>query len=244
MLNRTSTRIPAKTITQLPTRMIRPLLAWRRSPMDLALAAVPCAAALLSGCVAIFGGAALGGAVIATDRRSTGIQLEDANIEHRINSALSDRFARESVRIDVTSYNQKVLLAGKVPSEKDRSDAENIARTSENVRAVVDELRIGSLAGLSGTGDDTLLAAKVRAALLEAHGVPTGALKTSCTDGTIYLFGLVNRAEADAAKKAASQVSGVKRVVAAFDLLPDTSAAPVTRSAQGSVSSATDSRAN
>lgn len=182
---------------------------------------IACGTAALNACVLLFGGAALGGAVIATDRRSTGIQLEDANIEHRVNSALSDRFARESVRIDVTSYNQKVLLAGKVPTERDRSDAEAIARATLNVRQVIDELSIGSLAGLSGSGDDELLAAKVKASLLDVKGLSTGAVKTSCTDGTIYLFGLVSPSEADIAKRVASRVSGVRRVVAVFDLIAE-----------------------
>jgi osmotically-inducible protein OsmY len=195
---------------RIPVRSLRSLIV------------IACAVQALDGCVLLFGGAALGGAVIATDRRSTGIQLEDANIEHRVNSALNDRFARESVRIDVTSYNQKVLLAGQVPSEKDRSDAEAIARNSLNVREVVDELTIGSLAGLSGSGNDELLSAKVKASLLDVKGLSTGVVKTSCTDGTIYLFGLVSPSEAEIAKREASHVSGVKRVVAVFDILPET----------------------
>jgi osmotically-inducible protein OsmY len=194
---------------RIPVRAIRSLFA------------IACGTAALNACVLLFGGAALGGAVIATDRRSTGIQLEDANIEHRVNSALSDRFARESVRIDVTSYNQKVLLAGKVPTERDRSDAEAIARATLNVRQVIDELSIGSLAGLSGSGDDELLATKVKASLLDVKGLSTGAVKTSCTDGTIYLFGLVSPSEADIAKRVASRVSGVRRVVAVFDLIAE-----------------------
>jgi len=171
------------------------------------------------------GGAAVGGALVATDRRSMGMQLEDAQIEHRINNALDTHFARESVRIDVTSYNRKVLLAGQVPTEKDRSDAEAIAASSENVRQVVNELTLGSLAGLTSTTSDITLAGKVRGALLDAPGLPSGVIKVSCTDGSIYLFGRVSSAEAESAKRAASHVSGVKRVVALFDLLSDTEVA-------------------
>ncbi len=184
-------------------------------PLLLVLACAP----VFEGCVVVAGGAALGGAILATDRRSVGIQLEDAQIEHRINTALDERFARESVRIDVTSFSQKVLLAGQVPHERDRADAERIASTSANVRQVVNELTIGALAGLSSTTDDSLLAGKVRAALLDVPGLSTGVVKVSCTDGVIYLFGLVSESEADLAKRASSHINGVKRVVALFDLL-------------------------
>jgi osmotically-inducible protein OsmY len=175
----------------------------------------------LGGCIVAFGGAALGTAIVATDRRSMGIQLEDAQIEHRINSALDEHFARESIHIEVTSYNQKVLLAGQVPQEKDRSDAEALAASSQGVRQVVNELTIGSMSGLAGRTDDTATAGKVRSALLQAPGLPNGAVKVTCTDGTIYLFGRVGAAEAEIAQRAASHVSGVQRVVALFDLLTD-----------------------
>jgi len=175
----------------------------------------------LAGCIVVAGGAVLGGAIVATDRRSVGIQLEDAQIEHRINNALDARFSRESVRIDVTAYNQKVLLAGQVPTDKDRADAEALAVASPNVRLVTNELRLGSLAGLNHHFDDELLAGKVRAALLDVPGLATGVIKVSCTNGDIYLMGRVSSTEADLAKRASSHINDVKRVVALFDLLSD-----------------------
>jgi osmotically-inducible protein OsmY len=178
-------------------------------------------AAGTGGCVLLFGGAAVGTAIVGTDRRSVGIQLEDVEIEHRVNSALEEHFARQSVRIDVTAYNQKVLLAGQVPTDNDRDYAERLSAVQQNVQQVHNELTIGSLAGLSNKTDDAVLAGKVRAALLDVPGLSTGAVKTTCTDGTIFLLGRVGNAEADLAKRAASRISGVKRVVAFFDLLTD-----------------------
>ena len=178
-------------------------------------------AAGTSGCVLLFGGAAVGTAIVGTDRRSVGIQLEDVEITHRVNTALEEHFARESVHIDVYTYNQKVILAGQVPTDKDRDYAERLAAVQQNVQQVHNELAIGSLAGLSSSSDDTLLAGKVRAALLEVSGLAKGVVRTNCTDGNIYLMGRVSAAEADLAKRAASRVSGVKRVVAYFEILSD-----------------------
>jgi osmotically-inducible protein OsmY len=178
-------------------------------------------AAGTSACVLLFGGAAVGTALVGTDRRTVGMQVEDVEIEHRVNSALNEHFARQSVHIDVTSYNQKVLLAGQVPSDKDRDYAERLTAVQQDVQQVYNELTIGSLAGLSSASDDTLLVGKVRAALVDVQGLPAGAVKTTCTNGNIYLLGRVGTTEADLAKRAASRVSGVKRVVALFDLLSD-----------------------
>jgi osmotically-inducible protein OsmY len=188
--------------------------------LRLSAAAVLLAAAM-NGCILFIPAAAIGGAVVGTDRRSVGIQLEDAEIEHRVNKAFEEHFARQSVRIDVTSYNQKVLLAGQVPSDQDRDYAERLAAVQQNVQSVHNELGIGSLAGLSSQTDDALLAGKVRSALLDVPGLSTGVVKTTCTDGSIYLLGRVSSAEAALAERAASHVNGVKRVVALFDILSD-----------------------
>ena len=192
--------------------------ALRRVGLPLVVAAA--CSATLGGCiVAAVGAGAIGGAVVMTDRRSAGIQLEDKQIEHRVDSALGDRFARQSVRIDVASYDQEVLLAGQVSSEQDRLDAAAIAARAENVRRVTNELEIGSLGGLSNGTDDALLAAKVRTSLLEEKGMAPGVVVVHCTLGSIYLFGKVNAHEAEVAKAVASHVEGVKRVVALFQIL-------------------------
>ena len=173
----------------------------------------------LQACVLALGGAALGGAVVATDRRSTGIQLEDTQIELRVNHALDGLFPRESVHIDVTSYDQQVLLAGEVPSEQARHDAEAAAARQTNVKHVTNELWIGSMSGLNDGNDDIVLAAKVKAALLDVKGLSAGVVKTRCTLGRVYLMGKVSREEAELAKDKAARVSGVKRVIALFEIL-------------------------
>jgi osmotically-inducible protein OsmY len=169
---------------------------------------------------------AVGGAVTVTDRRSFGMQVEDKEIEHRINGSLADRFARQSVRIDVSSYDQKVLLAGTVPTEKDRRDAEAIAVGSQNVRQVVNQLAIGSLGGFNANGSDGLLETKVTGTLISVRGLDAGAIKVSCTDGSVYLMGRVSEEEADLAERASRRIDGVKRVVALFDILTDEEMAP------------------
>jgi len=174
-----------------------------------------------SACFVLFGGAAVSTAIVGTDRRSVGKQIEDVEIEHRVNNALDEHFARQSVHIEVSSYDQKVLLTGQVPSEKDRDYAERLAAVQQDVQRVHNELAIGSLAGLNSASDDTLLAGKVKAALLDVPGLDKGVVKTICTDGNIYLMGRVGSNEAELAKRAASHVNGVKRVVAYFEILSD-----------------------
>src|SRR5438105_3358918 len=193
---------------------------WMKRTIGWAVVAAA-AITMLDGCVLLVGTAAVGGAVVATDRRSVGIQLEDARIESRVNKALLDNIPKGAMNINVTSYNRKVLLAGQVKTAEQRALAEAVASKVENVREVVNELTVGELATLGDRTDDTLLAGKVKTALLTAEGVPAEVVKTTVEQGVVYLLGKVTPSEAEAAAKAASRVGGVRRVVKLFELITD-----------------------
>jgi osmotically-inducible protein OsmY len=189
-----------------------------------ALAAV--AAVSAAGCAPLLvGGAAAGGAMVAADRRSSGIQFVDQEIELRLIKAFGDAFPSDRAHINVTSYNQRVLLTGEVTTEQGKAEAQAIAQKSENVRAVVNELHVGSPSTLANRNFDTALTAKVLAALLQASDVPSGAIKVVSERAVVYLMGLVTPGEGEAAARAASRVSGVQRVVKNFDYLPEKEAA-------------------
>jgi osmotically-inducible protein OsmY len=138
---------------------------------------------------------------------------------------LGDAFPSDRAHINVTSYNQRVLLTGEVTSEQGKAEAQAIAEKSKDVRAVVNELHIGSPSTLSNRNFDTSLTAKVRTALLQAPDVPSGAIKVVSERAVVYLMGLVTPGEGEAAARVASRVSGVQRVVKNFDYLSEKEAA-------------------
>lgn len=192
-----------------------------------ALAAMAAVAALSSaGCAPLLvGGAVAGGAMVVADRRAAGIQLLDQEIELRLIKALGDAFPGDRAHINVTSYNQRVLLTGEVATEQGKAEAQAIAQKTENVRAVVNELHIGSPSTLANRNFDTALTAKVVTALFQASDVPSGAIKVVSERAVVYLMGLVTPAEGEAAARVASRVAGVQRVVKNFDYLPEKEAA-------------------
>lgn len=198
-----------------------------------ALAALAAVAALSSaGCAPLLvGGAVAGGAMVANDRRSTGIQLEDQEIELRVRSALDKALAKDRAHISVTSYNQRVLLTGEVADAQMKAEAEAIAARSTNVRGVVNELHVGSLSTLANRNFDTALTSKVLAAMLQAPDVPSGAIKVVSERAVVYLMGRVTPGEGEAAARVASRVSGVQRVVKNFDYLSEKEAAEAAKAA-------------
>lgn len=175
-------------------------------------AVVGCAPLLVGGVVA-------GGAMVATDRRSVGTQLDDEAIERRVNRALAEKFPRDTANINVVSYNRKVLLTGEVTTPQAKDSAEQIALKTDNVREVLNELEVGALSTIGARTDDTATTAKVRAALINAKEVPSAAIHVVTEHGVVYLMGRVTETEGTYAGTVAARVSGVKRVVKSFDYL-------------------------
>jgi len=169
----------------------------------------------------VIGAAAVGGAgVLAADRRSTGIQLEDEAIERRLNRAIYGNYKDGEISVYVTSYNRKVLLAGQVISDKIYKEVEDIARNGENVREVVNELQVRELSPATVRNNDIAITGKVKAAFIDAaKKVPLGVIKVTTERGIVYLLGRVTQEEGDNAAQVASRVSGVNKVVKVFDYL-------------------------
>lgn len=186
------------------------------------LAAVAAAGALVSGCAPlVVGGAMAGGALVATDRRSVGIQLEDEAIERRVNAALRQHFKDERSAINVKSYNRRVLLVGEVPTEADKDLAGRTAAAQENVYKVENELYVGTPLTFANRNHDLAVATRVRTALMSDNVVPTNAISITTRRSVVYLMGRVGEAEGARAAEIASREEGVRQVVKLFDYLSE-----------------------
>ena len=193
--------------------MIMPPL-WRATALLFFTASIP--ALLLQGCLPLVVGAAGGTALVATDRRSTGAQLDDEIIEDKIVATVLQRF-KGDFDINATSYNGIVLLTGEVPAEGAKADIGEIALTTPKVRAVQNELVIGAVTDLCSRSNDTLITSKVKARFVEANKFQINHVKVVTERGVVYLLGLVRRDEGDAAADIARTTSGAQRVVKVFE---------------------------
>jgi osmotically-inducible protein OsmY len=183
------------------------------STLVMCLGLASCAAPLM------FGGV-LGGAMVASDRRSAGIQLEDETIEQRAATAMRENFGSKE-HINITSYNRQVLITGEVSNDTVRRQAESLVSRVENVRAVVNELAIGAASSTSDRASDALLVAKVKASMVDTEDVFANVFKIVGERGTIYMMGRVTQREAKRATDVVRGVSGVKRVVRVFEYITE-----------------------
>src|SRR5690348_16780910 len=187
-------------------------------PLRRAIALLSAASVLaLEGCVPLVIGAAAGGtALVVTDRRTTGTQVDDEFIEDKVSYTVRERF-KGDFHVSVTSYNGIVLLTGEVPAEAARAD---VALTTPKVRAVQNELAIGPVTDLNSRSNDTLITSKVKTRFVEANKFQINHVKVVTERGVVYLLGLVRRDEGEAAAQIASTTSGVQRVVKVFEYVP------------------------
>lgn len=183
------------------------------------LAAASLAGALSACAPLIMGGAAVG-AFVATDRRTSGAQLEDEGIELRAASRLREALG-DRAHVNVSSYNRQVLLTGEVPSAQDKQLVEQVVSKVENVRAIVNELAVLGSSTLGQRSTDVLITGKVRASLVDATDLYAGAFRVVTERATVYLMGRVTQREADRATQIARTISGVQRVVRIFEIISD-----------------------
>jgi osmotically-inducible protein OsmY len=174
----------------------------------------------LTACFPLVVGGVASGAFVATDRRTSGAQLEDEGIELRATSRIRSNVG-ERVHVNLTSYNRQVLLTGEVPNAQDKQLVEQIVARVENVNSVVNELAVMGTSTLTQRSSDTLVTGRVKAMLVDARDLSSNAFKVVTERGTTYLMGRVTQREADRATDVVRGTPGVQKVIRIFEIISE-----------------------
>ena len=139
-----------------------------------------------------------------------------------ITTAVKNRLAAEpttsAAKIDVDTSNGVVTLSGKVPTAAERSEAERIARNTQGVRQVVNNISTeggeggpgATPGGAGGTSNDTLILTSIKSKYL-ANGII--GTNVDVNNGEVTITGEVDNPQEKAkAEQIARQTSGVKSV--------------------------------
>jgi hyperosmotically inducible periplasmic protein len=163
--------------------------------------------------------AALGllGAIAAQaeeSKRSFGQYTDDKVLVGKVKSALISDETADADEINVEVYKGVVQLNGFVDNEKEKAQAETVAKAVEGVKGVENNLAIKQGKHTSGEiMDDSALTAKVKSALIDDPATKAGDIKVETRQGVVQLSGFVStQAQKDAATNVAQAVTGVKSV--------------------------------
>ena len=155
------------------------------------------------------------------ERRSTGTVLNDQSLEYDVISNIrNDPSFTEKDHIKVEVHLGVVLLAGETVSEENKALATRLAEAPRLSERVVNDLKVGERAGFGGKLDNSWLSTKVNSILITENPLPgndASRIKVVSSQNTVYLMGIVTRAEGDQVAEIVRNIGGVEKVVKVFD---------------------------
>ena len=171
----------------------------------------------LQGCFPLAVTGAGAAVLMADDRRTAGIYIEDENIEWKALARI--REASRAAHVNATSYNRKVLLTGEAPTDAEKKQIEDAVGAIPSVREVTNEVQVAGASSLASRGSDALITSNVKARMVKNGKFSPNHVKVLTEQGVVYLMGLVLVAEGEAAAEIARTTSGVTRVVKVFEYI-------------------------
>lgn len=179
---------------------------------------------LIQACVPLVAVTGIGaGALIISDRRSSGAYIEDESIGWKAEERIVQKFGSDT-HVNAVSYNRSVLLSGEVPDAATKAEVGRLAGEVVNVKSVVNEVVVGSPSSTKSRASDTYLTSKIKARFVEANKFSANHVRVHASAGTAFLLGIVTRQEADDASQIAATTSGVEKVVRVFEYIDDSQA--------------------
>lgn len=173
----------------------------------------------LQGCFFVAGAAAgAAGVAVVYDHRKLEKILLDERIAKNINKKIhSITDLHKDTHIEVSCFNQVVLLTGETTTAEISEQVEEFAHTTPDVVRVYNQVTIkGPVSTLTKTSD-TWITTKIKTRMLATKGLKSGTIKVVTENGTVYLMGLVTHEQGDIAVDIAREISGVQRVMKIFE---------------------------
>ncbi len=162
-------------------------------------------------------GAAAGGAIVY-DRRTLDAMHDDYVLQREITAnLLRNKLLNSSSRIVVATFNRIVLLTGQAYDQPMRTLAQDITEKTPGIRRIYNEIIISPPITALVTSSDSWITTKVKAKMLATKGLHSSQIKVITENSTVYLLGLVTRAQAKLAVDVARSIGGVQRVVKIFE---------------------------
>ena len=172
----------------------------------------------LQGCFPVIATGAGAGVLMAEDRRTSGTFIEDQSIELKASKRLEEKF-KNTIHINITSYNRTILMTGEVLTEDTKQEAEKIVRAVPSVSNVINELVIGLGSSYTSRSNDSYLTSKVKVRFVDLGKFQVNHVKVVTENSVVYLLGMVTRKEADNAVDIARTTGGVQKVVKLFEYI-------------------------
>jgi len=154
-------------------------------------------------------------------QKSAGEHVDDGAIVTQVKASLLAEKGVPSNDVNVEVYRGVVLLSGFVKTQAEKDTAGKVAKNTNGVASVRNEIAVHSATSMGTKLDDTVLVGKVKTALVDADDVKSGQINVEARGGIVQLGGFVtSKAMRDRAMAVAKGVPGVQRVDDAMFVKP------------------------
>jgi len=174
-----------------------------------------CLLPLLSGCLAaaaVGGGASIG--YVTTEDRSMQENMNDAVICAQVAKSWVDYTSKLNDDLNCHSYQARVLVTGRVPSQTWHDAAISRAQTAPGVKEVYDEVSVGEGGSFTNGMHDVYITQHLNAELLTDANIHSNNYIVTTTDSVVYIIGTArDQDEIGRVIDYARNLAGVKRVV-------------------------------
>lgn len=159
------------------------------------------------------------GCTATRTQKSAGEVVDDSVVLAKVKSSLLEDPVTSGLQIDVNVYRGVVQLNGTVDSSHEKATAAADASRVEGVLAVHNNLVVSPSETVGQVVDDSVLTAKVKAALADDPGTNAYQIDVETDKGVVGLSGFVNNSKAKAAATTvAMAVPGVRSVNNRIDI--------------------------
>lgn len=167
----------------------------------------------LTGCMDI----ASTGAQVVYHRQSIQSNVTDQYITYQIYRALyMDTKEFANTNISISTFNNRVLLAGEVPYAWQKEKATQIVKQIPDVEEIHNLVEVKSPSSTLTRMSDAWITTKVKSKLLASNDVDATLIKVVTENGKVYLIGTLLPEQADVAVDLARNTDGVQSVVKVF----------------------------
>ncbi len=173
----------------------------------------------LSGCIGLFIAGAVTTTAIVADSRDLQTSNTDKSLRHQIYRHITKDEELKDSNITIASFHKIILLTGQASNSMLKIKAEKIAKSIPGVEKVYNEIIIGENISFKSQSQDVWITTKVKSQLVATSGLRSGSIKVITENSTVYLIGVLTKKQAILAVEVTRKVSGVKRVVKAFEYL-------------------------
>lgn len=172
---------------------------------------------LASASVNLVFGDSSGDVALTAKGRTIAQQLEDRSTTLNVRNSSLDEPELSGSHINVTTVNGVVLLTGEVGSAEAKQIVESRATQLDNVRQVVNELRVSQSLRAKDMLHDQWIKSRVKLQLGRVEDFPASKVIVVVSNDVVYLMGVVSPTVGKIAAEVARRVQGVDRVISVFE---------------------------